>query len=386
MLLIAPDSYKGSLPAWEAARALADGARLSQPALEVRLLPLADGGEGTVEVIRRRCGGSALRCATVDPWGRRLTAAALRVDRELLGLPPPVGVLEWSSAAAFLPGATPRQALDADSRGVGLVMRELLRRGCRSLIVGLGGSATTDGGAGMLRALGARITRPDGRDVAPGAAGLSDVAAVDRRALPRVPLAALYDVTAPLEGRRGTVARFAAQKGADLSARLAMEEAMGRWARLLDPRLAAAGRDGAGAAGGGGFALAAALGARLVAGASAIADICDLDGSLARADAVWTGEGRVDGTSADGKVVGLVLSRARIAASRPRIWVIAGDIGPGADRLFPDRVAGLTSLVHPPSHPPPPCWHPAGSPRSTRSAMDHPRAALREIGRALAGR
>jgi glycerate kinase len=235
----------------------------------------------------------------------------------------------------------------------------------------------------MLRALGARTIGHDGTEVGPGAAGLLQITTVAVDRLPRVPIVALCDVTGPLRGPRGTVARFALQKGADADARIQMERAIGNWSTRLDPAGHHASLEGAGAAGGAGFALAAALGARLAPGAPVVADLCGLDDALRDGKTVWTGEGRLDATTADGKVVAEVLRRAGDMTPLPAVWIVAGDVGHGAGDLRGTALAGSTSLVCPPSIAAPWHWRPMGPARTLREALEQPRTALEQIGAAL---
>jgi len=381
MLVVAPDSFKGTLAAADVADSLARGARTGAPHERVQTLPLADGGEGTADAFRGSVGGVWVEAPTEDPWGRSIRAAYLRIEGGLQGLPGPVAVIDWASAGGFVEDRTPVQALAADSGGLGRMMLHALQRGCASLVVGLGGSATTDGAAGLLRELGAAVVDDEGRALPPGGAALARAARVDLTGLPRVPIIALTDVDSPLLGPTGTVARFAPQKGADPPSRPLLDRGLERWAALLDPRRRHWTAAGAGAAGGAGFGLAAALDARLVPGAAAVADLVGLDDLLATATRVWTGEGRLDGTTPGGKVPGEVARR-----SQAPVDLIGGDLGADARALDTLGPATVITLVDPPTAAPPTAWCSLGLRRGRAAAMEDPAGALEEVGRALARR
>lgn len=381
MLVVAPDSFKGTLNAAGVAAALARGARTGAPHLPVRALPLADGGEGTADAIHGSVGGTWKQVPTVDPWGAAVEDRYLRVDGGLEGLPGPVAVIDWAGAGGFVEGRTPEQALRADSGGLGRLIRAAHHGGCTAVVIGLGGSATTDGAAGLLRELGARLLDREGRPLPPGASYLDRVASVDLAGLPDIRCVALTDVDAPLHGPGGTVARFSPQKGADPSARQHLDRALGRWARVLDPGAHHAEAAGAGAAGGAGFGLVAALGARLVPGAAAVADLVGLDRVLRGATRVWTGEGRLDATTPGGKVPGEVVRRSVVP-----VELIGGDLGPGAAALDDLGAAGIVTLVDPPGAPRPSAWFSLGLPRDRAAAMGDPAGALEQLGCALARR
>lgn len=381
MLVVAPDSFKGTLTAADVAAALARGARTGTPRLAVRTMPLADGGEGTATAIHGSVGGTWMRVHTVDPWGAAIQKRYLRIDGGLEGLPGPVAVIDWASAGGFVEGRTPDQALRADSGGLGRLIRAAHSGGCAALVIGLGGSATTDGAAGLLRELGATFLDRDGRRLPPGATHLDRIASVDLAGLPDIHCVALTDVNAPLHGPGGTVARFSPQKGADPSTRQHLDRALGRWANVLDPGGQHSEVAGAGAAGGAGFGLVAALGARLVPGAAAVADLVGLDRVLEDATRVWTGEGRLDATTTGGKVPGEVARRSVVPVD-----LIGGDLGPGAAALDDLGPAGIVTLVDPPSAPPPQAWFSLGLARDRSAAMGDPARALEQLGCALARR
>jgi len=319
---IAPDSFKGSLPATMVARAIAEGWRTARPADDIRLLPQADGGEGTLDAIEAAVPGAARRSAgaVTGPDGRPTPG-------EWLELPGSVAVVELavSSGLPLMGGLDPARA---STRGLGEVIRAAIDSGAASILIGLGGSASTDGAAGALSALGARFLDARGAEVPDGGMGLSALDRVDLTALIAPPpggVTLLTDVDSPLLGPLGAAAAFGPQKGADAAQVRALDTALSRLALALggDPLAR-----GAGAAGGAGYGFAAAWGATIEPGAAFLTRLSDLPAALAAADVVITGEGRFDASSLGGKLVGEVLALADTA--RVRAGVIAGQIATAA--------------------------------------------------------
>ncbi|WP_433497377.1 glycerate kinase [Sphaerimonospora sp. CA-214678] len=316
-VVIAPDSFKGSLAAGDAARALAQGWLARRPADEVRLLPLADGGEGVIDAF-----------AAARPEGERRTVTAPGPDGRPVSaawslLPDGSAVLELAQSSG-LPLMRRPDPLGAHTYGLGVVMRAALDAGASRLIVGLGGSASTDGGTGALRALGLRLLDGRGRDLRLGGAALVDLARIDTGDLLPPPPGGtrlLVDVTAPLAGPAGAAATYGPQKGARPDEVDLLDRALRRLAEVVggDP-----GQPGAGAAGGTSYGLATLWGARIMPGARTIAALVGLPEALAGADVVITGEGRFDETSLTGKVVGSLLDQAGDAAVR--VGVVAGQV------------------------------------------------------------
>ncbi len=315
--MIAPDKFKGSLTAADAARAIERGVRVAWHDREIVVLPMADGGEGTVDVFLAG-GWERVRCRVRGPLGADVEAAfALSSERE------PRAVVEMAAASGLaLLERADYDPLRATTFGTGELVREALARGARTIIVGLGGSATCDGGAGALCALGARMFDDEGRDLALGGAALERLAEIDLRGLdPRlrgVTLVGAADVDAPLLGPCGASRGFAAQKGASLADVPRLERALCRFAEAAATALGVDVRDdaGCGAAGGLGFALRAFLDARLERGIDIVADARDLSGHLAGATWCLTGEGSIDAQTLAGKTVLGVAARARAAGAR----------------------------------------------------------------------
>lgn len=353
-VVVAPDSFKGSLPAQQAAAALAEGARRAGgEAVCVAAYPMADGGEGTLDALLSAWGTEPRTVDTTDALGRPCRAR--------YGVSPDgrTGVVELAEASglprvADLPPA-PR---DATTVGTGVVARAVLDAGVEAVLVCLGGSATTDGGTGILTALGVRFLDEHGRDVRSGGAGLADIASVDVSGLHHrareVAWRLAVDVTNPLTGPSGAAAVYGPQKGATPDDVRALDAGLDHLATVLE-RGAAEVRElqGAGAAGGVPAGLVALLGATLVPGALMVAEAGGLDVALAHADLVITGEGRLDQQSVSGKVVGTVAALADLAGARggrrPCVVVVAGQVALSTQELAAHGVDAAFSLADGPA-------------------------------------
>ena len=341
-VLLAIDSFKGSVSSARAEAAVAEGMRRVWPDAEVRALPLADGGEGTLDAIAAR-DGVLSTCEVAGPLGDRVSARML-VDDEHES-----AVIEMAEAAGigFSP-CTESAALAATTCGVGELILRAVRAGVKTIYIGLGGSATNDGGTGMLQALGAHLVDECGRNIAPGLSGLEHVASIDLapalRALNGARIVVLSDVENPLVGRRGALAVFGGQKGlptGDAEVLRGYDSWMVGYGRLLDTAIAEAraqgllrvpegvrtfgsvlGVPGAGAAGGLGAALLA-LGAELRSGVETVLDLIGFDERVRDADLVITGEGNMDEQSAAGKAPVGVARRAK-RYGKPVVAVVGG--------------------------------------------------------------
>lgn len=341
-VLLAIDSFKGSVSSSQAESAVAGGVRRVWPDAQVSALPLADGGEGTLDAVVA-CGGEIVTCEVAGPLGKRV-AARMLVDGEHES-----AVIEMAEAAGIgYSPCTESAALAATTYGVGELMLRAVRTGAKTLYIGLGGSATNDGGAGMLQALGARLVDECGCNIAPGLAGLEQVASVDLapalQALDDARIIVLSDVENPLVGRRGALAVFGGQKGlptGDVKALGRHDGWMVGYGRLLDTAIAEAraqglprvpegartfgsvlGVPGAGAAGGLGAALLA-LGAELRSGVETVLDLIGFDEHVRDVDLVITGEGNMDEQSAAGKAPVGVARRAK-RYGKPVVAVVGG--------------------------------------------------------------
>ncbi|WP_309065567.1 glycerate kinase [Microbacterium sp.] len=339
-VVIAPDSFKGSIGAAAAAQAIADGWAAVDLAADLVLRPMADGGEGTVAAFEAAVPGARRMPVRVEgPAGNA-------VDADWLLLPAsdeaPYGTavvdLASTSGIELLHDLRP---FDADSTGFGQAIAAAMDHGVSRLVLGIGSSASTDGGTGMLRALGARFLDENGEQVPRGARGLGRIHSIDLSAVRRAPeTLVLTDVTNPLTGPRGAAAVFGPQKGlVDGQDRATVDAALERLAALLGLDAAT---PGAGAAGGVGGALLA-WGARLLPGAGEVARLIHLPGAVAEADIVITGEGSYDGQSGDGKVPSFVAGLAGNAGARALL--VAGRIAPDADTSLFAASASLTDLA-----------------------------------------
>ena len=329
----APNAFKGTLDALDAAEAICAGVRDADASARATAVPMADGGDGTAAVLGAALGAVWRTAHVPGPWGdQREAAFALLPDGTAV-----VDIAAASGLGRLRPG--PREAVTASTLGTGMLVAAALGAGARRVWLALGGSATSDGGTGILRALGARFLDPAGRDLPLGAAALAHLARVDLTTLvrPRDGVTALVDVRNPLLGSDGSAAVFGPQKGADRNAVLALENGLARFADVLEATTGCRVRDvpGAGAAGGAGFGLAAAMGACIRSGAEVVAEAVGLRGRLAACDLCFTGEGRLDGQTALGKAPAAVGALAA-GAGVPAV-ALCGDLGPGWEGLLSPR-------------------------------------------------
>jgi glycerate 2-kinase len=310
-IVVAPDKFKGSLTAVQVAEAVSAGLTHSRNDIETTLLPVADGGDGTVAAALS-VGYSPVRVDAVGPTGEPLTTT-YAVD-EVNG----VAVVELAAVVGLdlLPGGV-LEPLRSSTHGLGLVVREALRRGVGELVLGVGGSASTDGGAGMVQAMGGRLHDRDGREVPAGGAALRDVARVDvgpvTELVGSTAVMVASDVDNPLLGPRGAAAVFGPQKGATARDIEVLEAGLTVWERAVQEATGrdVAGQPGAGAAGGAGFAALAVLGAQIRPGIQLVLELVGFEKAVAGADLVVTGEGSLDEQSLAGKAPVGVAEAAR---------------------------------------------------------------------------
>ncbi|WP_431968394.1 glycerate kinase [Nocardia sp. bgisy134] len=331
-VLLAPDKFKGSLSASAVAAALAAGIAAARPDAELVRVPVADGGDGTVDAFVA-AGWERVESIAPGPTGVPAPAAyALRGDTAVVELAEVAGLVK-------LPGGQ-FDPLGAGTEGLGVVIADALERGATHIVLGLGGSASTDGGAGLLRALGVHVLDAEGRELPSGGGALARAAHLDRTGLhPRAAAARFTlacDVDNPLLGPKGAVAVYAPQKGADPAQRAILEAALTNWAKLVGPEFAE--RPGAGAAGGTGFGALAVLDAEVRSGIEVLLDLLDFPALLREATLVVTGEGSLDAQSLHGKAPVGVCAAAR-AAGVP-VVAVAGRVQLDPDAL---RAAGFTA-------------------------------------------
>jgi glycerate kinase len=337
-VLVAPDSFKGTFSSVVVARALADGWTAARPQDALRLAPMADGGEGTLDAVAENPDWTRLPVAAKDPLMRTLGASFLRDgDRAVIEM------AEASGLSRLADGE--HDAMAASTFGSGQILAAAIGLGCRRIVLGLGGSATTDGGTGLLEALGARFLDAGGVDLGPGGGALGDLVTIDLSDIPailsEVSLTVASDVTNPLLGELGTAATYGPQKGADEEQVAGLDRHLRRYADVME---ATVGRTlryeaGTGAAGGTTFGLLA-IADRFASfevrpGVQVVMELTGFVDELARADLVLTGEGAVDAQTAFGKTAMGVAERAR-ASGVPTICFGGG--------LTPDGAAVMAGL------------------------------------------
>ncbi|MBI2776414.1 MAG: glycerate kinase [Chloroflexi bacterium] len=347
-VLVAPDSFGGALDSVGVAEAIATGWRTARPEDTVLPVPMADGGEGTLEAVAAALGERAVRRSAMvhDPLGRTVQADWLLLDEGRTAF---VEMAAASGLARLADGErTPASALSASTRGTGELLLAALDAGVTSVVLGLGGSATTDGGAGMLSAVGARFLDASGGELPPGGAALARLARIDAGGLdPRLrglELVVASDVTNPLTGSAGAAAVYGPQKGASAAAVTELDAALGVLGAAIEATAGRAVADlpGAGAAGGTGTALLGFTGAALRPGFEVVAELVGLPAALADADLVITGEGRADEQTLAGKTAMGVAQLAHEAGVP--VVLLCGALGPGAELL---EASGLFDLVQP---------------------------------------
>ena len=342
-LVIAPDSFKESLSARAVAEAIAAGWARVYPDAELLLCPMADGGEGTVDALLSATDGKLQQTRVSGPLGDP-------VEAHWGLLPNAQAIIEMAEASGLHrvePGR--RDVLAASSHGTGELIRAALDAGVRHIVLGLGGSATNDGGAGLLAALGVRFLDREGQELPLGGAALArlsqiDLTGLDTR-LAQVEVMVAADVDNPLCGPRGASAVFGPQKGASPEQVVQLDEALAHYADVMAATLGEDLRDlpGVGAAGGLGFAARAVLRAGFRPGVELVAELSGLAQAVQGADLVITGEGRLDGQSLHGKTpVGV----ARIArAAGVPVIALAGSLGDGYQRLYAEGIGAAFSLA-----------------------------------------
>ncbi len=340
-VVVAPNSFKGSLSAAEAAAAIARGVREALPDADVVEIPVADGGEGTVEALVSARKGTFHEVEVEGPLGDPVRATFGLIDGGR------TAVVELASASGLtLISSERREPRKASTYGFGQLLAAVRGQGVASIIAGIGGSATNEGGAGMAQAVGYRLLDAAGRDLPRGGAALAHLDRIDQSGFDpgwrSVSVMVACDVTNPLTGPEGASFVYGPQKGADPEAVRELDRALAHLAEVIERDLGKRVTEipGAGAAGGAGAGLVAFLGAQLVKGAPLVVDASGFDEALVGARLVITGEGRVDGQTAFGKAPGEVAKRAK-AAGIPTL-LLAGSRGPGWESL---SSMGVTSVI-----------------------------------------
>jgi glycerate kinase len=342
-VVVAPNSFKGSLSASEAASAIARGVRQVFPDAEIVEVPVADGGEGTVAALVSAHDGVYRTAEVAGPLGDPVAAPYGLIEGGR------TGVVELASASGLtLISLERRDPRKTSTYGFGQLLEEVRSAGVQQIIAGIGGSATNDGGAGMAQAVGYRLLDAAGKELPRGGSALARLERIDPAGIdPRwhaVKVKVASDVTNPLTGPLGASAVYGPQKGADPEAVGELDAALARLAAVIDRDLGKRVADvpGAGAAGGAGAGLIAFLDAVLVPGAPLVVDASGFDARLNGADLVITGEGRADAQTAYGKAPGEVAKRAQEA--RIPVLLIAGAKGPGWEALSDLGVTAIVTL------------------------------------------
>lgn len=347
-VVVAPDSFKGSLSAPQAAAAIARGVRRAMPDAEILEVPLADGGEGTVEALVAATGGAFVETDAHDPLGRPLQARyGILGDGR-------TAVIEMAAASGLpLLEIAERNPMKTSTFGTGELILDAARRGVSAMIIGIGGSATVDGGTGMARALGISFLDENGDALSGGGEILSAICAIDMAGrageLAGLRFTVACDVRNPLTGPDGAAAVYGPQKGATPEQVKLLEAGLANLAAVIRKDL---GREvetlaGAGAAGGLGAGLVVFAGAELKPGIEIVLDAVGIDGKLEGAELVFTGEGSVDAQSAFGKTAAGLARAAKTAGAS--VFVLAGTVGEGAEAMLENGVDAVFSIARGPA-------------------------------------
>ncbi|CAK7072167.1 MAG: Glycerate 3-kinase [Desulfovibrio sp.] len=339
-IVIAPDSFKGTITSGEICDIVAKAVMRYFPEADVVKIPVSDGGEGMVDALLEGAGGERV---TLEVTGPDFT-----VERAVYGiLPDGTAVIEMAEASGIMLAKIPRRPMDATSRGTGQMIRDAAKRGCRKIILGIGGSATMDAGLGMAAAMGVRFLDGSGGEVEPTARGLGKIARIDASEIPQelheAEILIASDVKNPACGEMGSAHVFGKQKGASQQDIMEIDGWIGRFCGLVRE---ATGKDllhtpGTGAAGGMAIPLLAFFGANIVPGIDLVLDAAGFDEKICGANMIITGEGMLDGQSMEGKVPVGVARRAK----KEGIPVVAlvGDIGPGYARAYGEGITAIFS-------------------------------------------
>jgi len=342
-ILIVSDSYKGSLSSKKVGELISQGIRKVNMETNIMNLPMGDGGEGTVEAIVDCLGGKFDYCNVIGPMGNEVNAKyGVLTDG--------TAIIEMAEASGLtLVPKDQRDILSATTYGTGQLIKDVLNKGCRKIYIGIGGSATNDGGIGMAQALGAHFRNKDGEEVGFGGGKLASIVEVDLTELDsrirETEIIILSDVSNPLCGPTGAAAIYGPQKGASPEQIEYLDRGLQNLASIIQSNLGVdiIEIEGAGAAGGLGMGLIVFAGGKLKSGIDTILELIDFDKKLEWADLVITGEGRIDGQSLNGKVpIGISNFASRYGVP---VIAIVGSIGNGANEIYQYNIASLESCV-----------------------------------------
>ncbi|MDA3851042.1 MAG: glycerate kinase [Spirochaetaceae bacterium] len=342
-IVVAPDSFKGTNSSLKVAGLMEQGILRVFPKAQIVKVPVADGGEGTVEAVITAMNGNWRETAVNDPLGRGIMAQ--------WGATEDFAVIEMAEASGLtLLKDNERNPLKTSSYGTGQLIEEALNRGYRKILIGLGGSATNDGGTGMARALGIRFFDAHGKEISDGGGNLRNLASINLQNLdPRIietEITIASDVINPLLGDQGATATYSAQKGANSSMQKTLEEGLKNLADITEKKLSHTLRKipGAGAAGGLGFGLMAFCGAHLSSGIDTVLDYINFDDIIVDADLIITGEGKIDGQSIFGKVPVGIAKRCK-KRNLPLIAIV-GDIVGSMDQIHQTGITAVMSTLN----------------------------------------
>jgi len=342
-VVIAPDSFKGSNPSLKVAEKIGEGVLRVFPDAEIKHVPIGDGGEGTVDAVVHEVNGTMRTVEVTGPLGERVKAS--------YGLSETVAVIEMASASGLplVPGEK-KNPLKTTTFGTGELIRDAVEQGCRKILIGIGGSATNDGGVGMAQALGISFTDAEGNEVGFGGGELSRIASIDDSGrlpgLDAVEIEIMCDVSNPLCGDSGASAIYGPQKGATPEMVKTLDDNLRHLSDVVKEKTGSDSSEvpGSGAAGGLGFGLMVFAGGTLRSGIEAVLDAIDFAGQVKDADLVITGEGKMDGQSVFGKApVGV----AKVAKQFDiPVLAIVGDIGDGIEAVYDNGIDSVMSNVN----------------------------------------
>jgi glycerate kinase len=342
-ILVVPDSFKESLSAKEVADAIARGIHSVDPEISVKQLPFSDGGEGALDLLQNLFEGELITTNTIDAMGRSIKAPYFRFDDRKAAW------IELSQASGLAQiEVDKRNPLLASTYGTGLQIRHALDHGAEEIYLGIGGSATNDGGTGILSALGGLFSDKEGEMLLPGGGLLTELDHIDVEAIPQFQLKVACDVSNPLLGKQGATAVYGPQKGVTPEMEAQLEAGLANFSKHIEllTQKSVAEVPGAGAAGGCAAGLHGLLGAELVSGFELLAELSHLEEQIAASDLIITAEGRIDGQSLEGK---LPVGVAKLAKKHHKsVVVIAGSIGEHLDPLYVLGIDAIFSIQNQP--------------------------------------
>ena len=338
-ILVVPDSFKESLSAKEVADAIARGIHSVDPEITVKQLPFSDGGEGALDLLQNLFEGELVTTRTIDAMGRSIKAPYFRfADRK-------AAWIELSQASGLAQiEVDQRNPMLASTYGTGLQIRHALDHGAEEIYLGIGGSATNDGGTGILSALGGLFSDAEGEMLLPGGGFLTELDHIDVEAIPQFQLKVACDVNNPLLGKQGATAVYGPQKGVTPEMEPPLEAGLTNFSKHIEllTQKSVAEVPGAGAAGGCAAGLHGLLGAELVSGFELLAELSHLEEQIAVSDLIITAEGRIDGQSLEGK---LPVGVAKLAKKHDKpVVVLAGSIGEHLDPLYALGIDAVFSI------------------------------------------